>query len=333
MNIDIFKNDAFALRSLTESINKIPPRFSYLGQIPGLFQERGISTTTTEIEEREGRLSLVPASVRGTRGEAIPRSLRKMRPFKTAHLQFNDEILADDVLNVRQFGSTDQLRPVLDLVAEKLQTAADSMEITLEYMRLGAVKGVVYDANGNVLNDMFEEFDQKQRKQTWTIPATNTGYLKQRCSDIIRSTQKILGGDVVQRYELLCGDEIFDAIESSPEIIDVNRFRNNNEFLVQSHAMRAFDYCGIKFVNYQGYVGETTFIDTDKAYLLPIGVSKMFLSVYAPADYTETVGTQGIKYYAKQEPKPFAKGIDIECQSNPLILCTRPAALLEVSLG
>ncbi|MDO5114037.1 MAG: major capsid protein, partial [Planctomycetia bacterium] len=181
MNIDIFQNDAFALRSLTESINKIPPRFSYLGQVPGLFQERGISTTTTEIEEREGRLSLVPASVRGTRGEAIPRALRKMRPFKAAHLQFNDEILADDVLNIRQFGSTDQLRPVLDLVAEKLQTAADSMEITLEYMRLGAVKGVVYDANGNILNDMFEEFDQKQRKQTWTIPATNTGYLKQRC--------------------------------------------------------------------------------------------------------------------------------------------------------
>ena len=39
----------------------------------------------------------------------------------------------------------------------------------------------------------------------------------------------------------------------------------------------------------------------------------------------ETVNTLGQAYYAKQEPKDFGKGIDVETQSNPIHICTRPA--------
>ena len=332
---DVFNNSAFKLRSLTESINKIPPVFSYLGQVDGLFSEDGVATTTVAVEEQEGMLILVNNSKRGTNGQTMPLRPRKVRAFQVSHKQINDQVLADEVLNIRMFGSETQLNTVASLVADKLETAAMSMEQTLEYMRLGAVKGKVLDADGSVITDLFAEFEQAPREQTWKISneMSNDGAIKRKCSELIRSTLKILGGTPIRSFELLCGDEIFDAIETSRELRDANRWRNNAEFLVDRSAFRYFEYAGFRFTNYQGYMGDRNFLDPKEAYLLPIGVPGMFKVTYAPADYVEVAGTTGIKYYAKQERLPMDKGIQIECQTNPLVLCTRPAALCKITLG
>ena len=50
-----------------------------------------------------------------------------------------------------------------------------------------------------------------------------------------------------------------------------------------------------------------------------------------PANYMETVNTIGLPYYAKQEPMDFDKGIEVETQSNPIHLCTRPAAICKLT--
>jgi hypothetical protein len=46
----------------------------------------------------------------------------------------------------------------------------------------------------------------------------------------------------------------------------------------------------------------------------------------------ETVNTIGIPYYAKQEARRMNKGIDFEAQSNPINLCTRPRAIVKLTL-
>lgn len=336
--LDIFNQDAFSLRSMTKAINKIPPRFSYLGQIPGLFEEVGSSTTNVMIEENEGKLALIPDSKRGTRGVSAAREKRKVRSFICGHKQVNDEVLADQVLGVRMFGSETEMDNVSRVVAERLQYAADSLDVTLEFMRLGAVKGIIMepDETGAIVEtrNLFEEFEQQQYKQTWNVSSTTSeGAIKKKCNQLIRRTIQTIGGDPVREFHILCGDDLFDAIENSLEVREANKWRNNSDFLVDSHAYRYFEYGGIKFVNYQGYVGSTQFIDAKKGYLLPIGVPNMFVVNYGPADYNESVGTVGIKYYAKQERLRFDKGIEIEAQTNPLVLCTRPAALCEITLG
>ena len=49
----------------------------------------------------------------------------------------------------------------------------------------------------------------------------------------------------------------------------------------------------------------------------------------APADFVETANTRGQKFYAKQEPTKWNKGIEFHTQSNVLYLPTRPAALIK----
>ena len=57
----------------------------------------------------------------------------------------------------------------------------------------------------------------------------------------------------------------------------------------------------------------------------------LFVTNFAPADYVETVNTIGLPRYAKQEPMKMGKGIDIETQTNPLCLCTRPRAVVKLT--
>ena len=336
--LDIFARDAFSLRSMTAAINKIPLQPHYLGEQEGLFNEVGSSTITVMIEELEGRLSLIPNSGRGTQGNALPPEKRKARAFICNHKQINDQILADQVLGVRMFGSETQMETVAQKVAERLKLAADSMEATLEYMRVGAVQGKILDADGTVITNLFDEFGVEPRTDTWKFKGEGkmaVGDIKKKCNEIIRKTVFALGGTPIERVELLCGNDFFDAVETSPEIIEVMKYYwpSRQDMLPESQVYRYFDYAGIRFVNYLGYIGQKEFIDPKKAYVLPKGVPGLFMINYGPADYSETVNTAGIKYYAKQERMPFDKGIEIECQTNPLVLCTRPGALCEITLA
>ena len=61
----------------------------------------------------------------------------------------------------------------------------------------------------------------------------------------------------------------------------------------------------------------------------PVGAPDLFQCYYAPADYMETVNTLGKPYYAKQRQLNFDKGTEIEAQTNPLHICTRPYCLIK----
>ncbi|MDK2124490.1 major capsid protein [Chitinimonas sp. DQS-5] len=71
----------------------------------------------------------------------------------------------------------------------------------------------------------------------------------------------------------------------------------------------------------------------DEAYAIPEGVSGLFITRFAPADYLETVNTLGLPYYAKIWPLANDKGLSLEAQSNPPNLCTRPRAVIQLKRG
>ena len=94
-----------------------------------------------------------------------------------------------------------------------------------------------------------------------------------------------------------------------------------------------FYFAGVFWEEYRGSVGAVKFIADDTAYMIPEGVPDLFVTNYAPADSMETANTIGLPYYAKQEPKPMNKGIDIESQSNPISICTRPSAIAKLTIA
>lgn len=145
--LDIFSNDAFSVTSLTDAINKMPYLPGQAGQL-GLFKESGVSTTSVMIEEKEGSLELIPTSPRGAPAAQNRHNKRKARSLLATHLTLEDTILADEVQGVREFGSETAVQNVQTVVNDRLGDMAAKHDLTLENLRLGAIKGEVIDADG-----------------------------------------------------------------------------------------------------------------------------------------------------------------------------------------
>jgi hypothetical protein len=82
---------------------------------------------------------------------------------------------------------------------------------------------------------------------------------------------------------------------------------------------------------YHGSAGGTPFIPVDEAFAFPEGAEDCFSENFSPANYEETVNTRGLAVYAKQERMKFDIGVELAAQSNPTIICNRPAVTIRLT--
>src|SRR5690606_17078103 len=113
----------------------VPSRIGSLN----LFTPKPVTTTSVIIEEQFGRIGLL-----GTRPRGSGQTQTGRRPRRSAisvaipHIPQDDVILADEVQNVRAFGSETQLELFSNIVNDKLEAMRQNHEVTAEFHRAGA---------------------------------------------------------------------------------------------------------------------------------------------------------------------------------------------------
>jgi hypothetical protein len=327
--LDIFNNDAFSVTNLTKTLVDLPRIPTRIGSM-GLFEEGGITTTTMMIERMGDTLKLVPSATRGSSGEPVTMKGRTLIPVKATHLPQRGAVLADEVQGVRAFGSESEVEAVQSLVRKKLDKMKRQLDLTMEYHRIGAIRGQVLDSDGtSVLLDVYDVFGMTQETLPFVL-GTNTTKVKQKIIDLKRLIQLKLGGISFQRVHVFASRGFMDALLGHPVVEKAWELYQSNAF-ARTDMSALFEMAGVTFEEYDGSVGNIDFIPDGEAYAFPVGVPGLFTTDYAPADYMETVNTMGLPYYGKQEPMAFNKGITMESQSNPITLCTRPEAVIRVT--
>lgn len=331
--VDAFKS-CFDMTTLTHSIQHqdfIPGRIASLG----LFDPEPIQTITAVVEEEYGTITLAPTAPRGGVSDPTSRDRRKVRSFAVPHIPLVSQVQADEVQNIRGFGMNNRASAEMASVEmvrdKKLQKMRQRLEATIEYHRMGAIKGVILDSDGlTTVFNLFTEFDVTQSTLGMDLDVDATEVTTQ-IREATRLSENALGNSVVQGFHAFCGDTFYDTLITHPNVKEW--FRNHPEARVyrdEARAYATFWFGGVTWENYRGSVGGVAFVPATKAYLVPLGVPELFIHYMAPADYVETVNTPGEPYYAKSELMPMGKGIKIEAQANPLCLCTKPAAVVEL---
>lgn len=327
-SMDIFNSDAFTTVSLTKAINVAPHFPQRLAEL-GLFSEEGMTTTNAMIEQLGSTLSLVPSGTRGSPANATAGDKAKLIPFPAVHLPQRATIIADSVQNLRAFGSESELETVQTVVNKRLEKMRRNLDATIEFHRMGAIKGQVLDSDGiSVLLDLYTAFGVTQQTHNMAL-ATATTKVRAEIVKAKRKSEDDLGGLMYKSMRAFCSPEFFDQFVSHGSVEAAYDRWMNGEFL-RADLRAGFYHGGVFWEEYRGKVGSTSFIPANEAYLVPEGVPDMFITHYAPADYEETVNTIGLPYYAKQEPMRMAKGRDLEAQSNPLCLNTRPRSVIKL---
>lgn len=328
MNLD----DLFTVTSLTAAINKLPAQYGKLGAM-SLFAEQGIATTSATIDIADGRLVLVPNTDRSQEGKQQKSGKRTRRTFEAAHLPLPGQILPGELQNMTVLGGDG--RPALasqaQAINDKLQAMKNSIEVTREWHRLGAIKGKILDADGSVIYDLYDEFGIVEKSITIAFSDAQTD-VRAKCLEAKRHAEPKLGGAVVTGFMAFCDAAYFDAFTGHESVKAAYANYQQSQDRLGGDMRSGFTHGGITFQEYEASVSGQKFIAEGTARVFPVGQG-IFGLLNAPANYNEAVNTIGLPYYAKSEPRKMGKGWDLEVQANPLALCYYPEALVELVAG
>jgi hypothetical protein len=328
--LDIFNNDAFSLAEMTAKVNALP----YVpGQISAskLFEEDGVATLSVMVESRDGKLSLIEPSPRGGPGENVSKDKSELRSFVVAHYQRDDTVMADEVQGVRAFGTENDVETVENVVNNKMARHTRDLDTTLEFSRLGAIKGVVVSKSGRTLADLYSAFDIAAPAD-YNFALDNTATIvRQQAEQLVIMIEDELDAPYTGIHAF-CGKTFWQSLVNHKSVRETFLYAQKvNENLGRS--TNTFEIGGITFERYRtgkkatAANGGTAFIGDNECRVVPVGVPELFITRFAPADYEETVNTKGLPRYAKQYPMPNNKGRNLEVQSNHISLCTRPNVL------
>lgn len=332
--VDIWDGEGFTIESLTAAINNEPYRPGQISAL-GIFEEDGVSTTRISIEMRDGKLSLVEPSARGGPGETTGDDDRSRIPFDIDHYQRDDSVLADEVQNVRAFGTTDTLETIQDRVERKGKRHAQDLTMTLEYQRIGAIKGNVTSKSGKVLHNLYNRFGI-------AVPAavsleldadtTNVGSVFQ---DVIYSIEDDLD-EPYTGIHVFTGRDLHKALWTHKSVRETFLYHGGASVLRQD-VPDVFEFGGATWERYKTGAKASAdlgapYIAANEARVVVKGVPELFITRFAPADYEETVNTIGLPFYMRQYAKPNGKGREIEVQMNAISLCTKPKVLRRLTL-
>jgi hypothetical protein len=328
-----FESSAFDMTSLTSAINLLPNMYGKLESLK-LFPQKSVRTRNIAVEEQNGVLSLLLTQVPGGAATVGTRGKRKMRSFTIPHIPHDDVVLPEEVQGIRAFGSETELQAMANVITDHLQSMRNKHAITLEHLRMGALKGIILDADGSELVNLYSEFEITPKIVSFALGTTTTD-VKKKCLEVVRHIEDNLRGEFMTGVHCMVSPEFFDALTSHSKVKEA--YERWQEGAALRDDMRSgFTFGGITFEEYRGQATDPDgnvrrFIAANEGHCFPIGTAESFVTYFAPADFNETVNTLGLPLYAKQCPRKFDRGTDLHTQSNPLPMCLRPGVLVKVT--
>jgi hypothetical protein len=329
MLLDPFK-DGYSMVEMTQSINILPNMYGRTNEL-GLFKFKGLTNAAAMIEMRDGVLTLVPTTPWGGPAPKNVSGKRRVKTFTVPHMPLEDSVAAADVIGVRAFGTDSVLETIDGKVTDKLQEMKNKFDITMEWRRMGALKGIVLDADGTtVIENYFDAFGVTQKVIDFALDVDATD-VRGKTLDVARWIEDHLLGEIMQRVHVLASPEYYDLFVKHPNVEKAFAGYSEAAQRLGGDMRKGFTFGAITIEEYRGQVGATRFIDAGEAIAFPVGTQDTFTNYGAPADFAETVNTTAVQFYARQQNKDFNRGVDIHAQTNVLPLCSRPAVLVKLT--
>jgi hypothetical protein len=322
--------DLFTYAALTDAVDKLPFMSTMLGD-SGLFKETGLlGTRYFGVEYREGRLFLVPITDINDKPAEARRGRRNRIILECAHLPLSGVILPGELHSVMPFGQDQtgqQLNIQARVINDKLQELKNSVEATREWHRMGALKGQVLDANGEIYYDLFDVFGVEKKSITIDFASATTD-VRGKIMEGKRHAEQRLFGAMVTRFRAYCGTTFMDKLASHETVKAAYANYQAAQDRLGGDVRKGFVYGDVEWIEYNCTVSGKKFVDDDKAHMFPVGQG-IFTMNNGIANYNEALGTLGQPYYAKAKERDMNKGWDLEVQANPGAINLYPEAMVE----
>lgn len=339
---DVFNSDAFGLVEMVAALEKMPYSPGMISRL-GIFSSEGVNNKTIVIEERDGVLSVLPYKERGDHPTTLDRNLGTARPIIIPHVPAESNIYPQQVVGVREFGTENEYVDIESIRNRELAKHAAHFDVTEEWHRLCAVRGILLQNDGTTpIQNIFTFFGVTAVAAIdFDLAAATTGAFHADINNIHRTmADELTIAPYSGRVIAVCGNTFYDELTQRPEVVGaITEQQANNaragttaeeSFLMANHVYQSFVYKDIMWMNYRGNNNLiNNWIAAGNAHFFPVGVPGLFRTWYAPSErYLDTVNTVGRPRFTRAYVEPDNTKVNIYSEMNDLQLCMQPRVLL-----
>ena len=317
----------FNVTELSAAISNLPTRIGNPSDV-NLFRNVPGTTTAFEVEFYAEQGILVPTTAWGGVAPKNSDGTRTLETFAIPHMPLEDVVKAADVMGVRAFGST-AAETVQGKVLDKLQAMKNKIDATLAYRRTKAKQGIILDADGSVIVNYHTRFNITPQVVDFEL-ATTTTDVAAKCQDVVDLIEDGLGQELHSGIEVEVDRAFYDALVAHKNVREVFLNWSKGADVLASGNKSGFEFGGLKFIVNRQKIGVVPLIGVKEGHAYPLGTQDVFLNALAPADFSDTVNTLAMPYYASQEPLKHGRGFELHVQSNQLPIVAKPKALVKV---
>lgn len=334
----------FAASALTEAIN-IPPYQTGRPAQLGIFTDTPINTTYVRLGVQERDLVLIPARERGGESNLNSRPEKKgVVDFHIPHFPLDDAIKPSDIQNLVAWDSEYVMESLTGVYMQRLDDIREKHHQTHSYLDWGALNGIIVDATGKQLVNIYEEFDIDPITVFFDLEtaATDIAELNRTAKAIIR---KELRGTPATGIRALAGKEFFDRYVSHSFVKEqLAQYNGQTPNPNRDDVEDIFTFAGLTLerideeFQYRGADGVLVTreaVAEDEAILVPLG-SQYFKRYVAPPDTLSGANKKpepAEKIVISTKELDHDKGVDIHSESNVLPLCQRPNLMVRLKIG
>lgn len=323
----------YDLATLTEAINLIPNHWGRL-QDYDLFPAEGIATRDIALDLVQEYLTILPEREPGSPATVGRNEDRSVLSFRVPHIPHEELVLPADVQGRRAPGQTGPDSMTL-AYQRKVEAGRRKFALTLEYLRMGALKGVIVGGSGRTLYDLYSVFGITRKTVDFVLGTKETD-VDGKINEVLRHIEDNLLGEVMTGAMALVSPEFFDKLIAHPQIREAYKYyAATGAQPLREDIRRRFPHRGLVFEEYRGSGmlanGSTArFIAAGEGHAFPLGTTQTFKTYFAPANKDEFVNTLGLEAYAWPVRTDDERGWRIIMESNPLPLCRRPQVLVKI---
>ena len=333
---------------LTQEVNKIPNTYGLLNAL-GIAPIETKGSILVRIEFRNGQLHVLAAEERGAPGQLSPGITEHGVILQIPHFPHRENILVGDVDGLLEVVNGQVTPRSLDReLTRKLFSIRTNHNITLEYIRLGMLRGLIKDGAGQTLYDLFDVFDITKKVVDFKLGTAATD-VRAKCEEVIDHQMTNLMGETTNGPAAVVSSQWFTKLITHA---NVEKFwlqaQNSSEHRELNRQMqggnwgRVFEFGEILFREYKGGLpvrngqGEITTeanIEAGKGHCYPTGTQNMMRTFEGPVHHIEHVNEAPDQdtIYISRKILDHGEGVELKSQSNRIAICKQPECLVELT--
>ncbi|MCV0429229.1 MAG: major capsid protein [Roseibium sp.] len=333
---------------VTEEVNRIPNNYGYLNALD-ISPSEPVGSRLVRIDYRDGQIVVLAAEEPGSPGQLTEQDNVGGTILQIPHFPHLETITPEDLAGIVEVvNGVLQARNLDAELAKRLSRIRKNHSITLEYIRMGSMRGLIKDGRGRTLYDLYSVFGITKKVIDLKLGTADTDMVE-KFEEIGDHIQTNLKGETMSGVEALISPTMFNRFIQHPKVekfwIQTEQAPGLQKFLradLGGNWGRIFDFGDIRVREYKGSFpvrstsGQLTsepIIEAGKGHAYPAGTQEMSKTFQGPVHHIDMVNVApdaSDPIYVSTEVLKHGAGVEVKSQTNRLSVWKQPECLVEL---